>query len=186
MKLNELLYEGMEFNACTLETKDDGTKMYSPHGMRETEVDCYGCEGMAGKIEGYKCHWCKNTGKTKDWECDSPEMQVSNANGMAIIRDIIGQEPDYAGSIPPEKYPALRQKLIKMINVDKERESMYKQTTDQQGQMRVKQQGDVTTIGRGARMIDVGRSDEQILSYAQRLLEIIEYAMKNDLVVTWA
>lgn len=187
MKLRDVLYEGMEFSACELQTREDGTKVYSQPGLRAVEKECPVCEGSGKSRTGGVCAPCQGTGKSTDHECDGPEMQVSNSNGMAIQRDILGVEADYAGSIPTEQLPALRRKLIKMINVDKERESMHKQTTDSQGEMRRTGTNDnVTSIGRGARMVDIGRSDEQVLGYAKRMLDIVDYAMKNDLHVTWA
>jgi len=185
MKIQDIINEGMEFQACSIKVKD-GQKMYSPHNMREVDSECYVCDGMAGKIEGYECRACKGTGKMKQWECDSPEMQVSNSNGFAIQQEILGVKPEYAGSIPNEDLPDLRRKLIRMLNVDKERESMHLDAEDKLGKVRVSQRGNVSTIHRGARVISPGRSDQQVLRYAQQLLKIVEYAMKNDLTVTWA
>ncbi len=188
MKLRDILHEGMEFSACELQTREDGTQVYSPHGQREVERECAICDGSGKHPNGDTCVPCRGTGKFKDYECDGPEMQVSNSNGFAIQRDVLGvEDPDYVGSIPTEQLPALRRKLIKMINVDKDRESMHKRTTDSQGEMRRTGTNDnVTSIGRGARMVDIGRSDSQVLSYAKRLLDLVDYAMKNDLHVTWA
>jgi len=187
MKLKDL-QESMEFNACTVTKTEDGTTQLSPHGMREEEKDCWMCDGMAGNVDDYECMRCQSTGKVKEWVCDGPEMQVSNANGMAIVRDIIGQKADYSGMVEKKDLPMLRRKLIKMVNVDKERESMHQAPSDTQGPMgRRGSEGNVTSIGRkGPRMIGPGRSDAQVLSYAQTLLDMVEYAMKNDLVISWA
>jgi len=189
MKLNDLLNEGMEFGTCKLETREDGTRVFSDPSSRQEEQNCPFCE--SGKQtygdDTYDCEYCKGSGKTMEWVSDSPEMQVSNANGMAIQRDILGLEkPDYGGSIPPEKLPELRKKLFRMVNIDKDRESMHQAPTDQQGKVSVSHQGNVATIRRGARMISPGRSDDQVLSYAQRLLELVDYAIKNNLYVAWA
>ncbi len=189
MKINEVLYEGMEFHACELETRDDGSKLFSPPNMREEELDCHFCDGTGKDDSDYypdgKCGFCKGSGKVKEWCSDSPEMQVSNSNGYAIQRDILGVEPDYAGSIPPEQLPSIRKKLFKMLNMESERASMHKDQSQSQKQW-VSHKGNIATIQKGAQMHDMGRTDSQIQSYARRLLEIVDFAIKNNLYVAWA
>jgi len=181
MKITDILNEGMEFGACKLEVRDDGTKMFSDPTARQEEQDCWVCDGEGDE----QCRACKGTGKKMEWVSDSPEMQVSNSNGYAIQRDILGVEPDYAGSIMNDQLPAIRKKLLRMVNQESQRSSMHKDPSKSQKQW-TSQEGNVTTIQRGATMHDMGRSDEQVLTYAQRLLKIVEYAMKNDCHLTWA
>ena len=188
MKLNDIIYEGMEFGACKLEIRDDGTKMFSDPTARQEEQDCPFCEGGKETVQYYpdsKCGYCKGTGKVKEWVSDSPEMQVSNSNGYAIQRDILGVEPDYGGSVMNDKLPALRKKLLRMVNQESRRSSMHKAPSQSRKQW-TSREGNVTSIHRGAQMHDLGRSDEQVQSYAQRLLKIVDYAMKNDCHLTWA
>ena len=184
MKIADILNEGMEFGACKLETREDGTQMFSDPTAREEEQDCWACDG-SGKDDEYKCGLCKGTGKIMEWVSDSPEMQVSNSNGYAIQRDILGVKPDYVGSVMNDQLPAIRKKLLRMVNQESHRTSMHKPSTQSQDQW-TSQEDNVTTIHRGPQMHDMGRSDEQVQTYAQRLLDIIDYAMKNDCHLTWS
>ncbi len=189
-KLKADLNEGMEFNACTVEDNEHGGKTVSPHDMRQEKVACWVCDGVGKEKHGdkeYECGMCKGTAEIDEWVCGGPSMQVSNANGYAIQRDILGLEADHAGMVDAKDLPALRRKLIKMVNVDKERESMHSPFQDEQGPMRAHtdDQGN-TKIGRGPRMMGGERTDSQVLRYAQTLLDMVDYAMKNDLVISWA
>lgn len=177
-------------NACTVEDNEHGGKTVSPHDMRQEKVACWVCDGVGKEKYGdeeYDCGMCKGTKEIDEWVCGGPSMQVSNANGYAIQRDILGLEADHAGMVDAKDLPALRRKLIKMVNVDKERESMHSPFQDEQGPMRAHtdDQGN-TRIGRGARMMGGQRTDSQVLRYAQTLLDMVDYAMKNDLVISWA
>lgn len=185
MKIADILNEGMEFGACKLETRDDGTKVFSDPTSRQEEQDCPFCDDGTDKYHSeYKCSYCKGTGKVMEWVSDSPEMQVSNSNGYAIQRDILDVEPDYGGSVMNDQLPALRKKLLRMVNQESRRQSMHKAPSQSQKQW-TSQEDNVTTIHRGAQMHDMGRSDEQVLTYAQQLLDIVDYAMKNDCHLTW-
>ena len=187
MKIVDILNEGMEFGACKLETREDGTQMFSDPTSREEEQDCDFCDGTGKDSHEpkYGCSFCKGTGKVTEWVSDSPEMQVSNSNGYAIQRDILGVEPDYAGSVMNDQLPVIRKKLLRMVNQESQRSSMQKAPSQSQKQW-TSQEDNVTTIHRGAQMHDMGRSDEQVLTYAQQLLDIVDYAMKNDCHLTWA
>ena len=189
MKIADILNEGMEFGACKLETREDGTRMFSDPTSRQEEQDCDFCDGTGEDSGDYypdgKCGFCKGSGKVMNWVSDSPEMQVSNSNGYAIQRDILNVEPDYAGSVMNDQLPALRKKLLRMVNQESHRSSMHKTPSQSQKQW-TSQEDNVTTIHRGAQMHDMGRSDEQVLTYTKRLLDIVDYAMKNDCHLTWA
>lgn len=193
MRSREFIKESMDFNACSLE----GNRI-TPHNWREAEVDCHICDGNGWneyptdetrtKFEKEECGYCRGTGKDKTHICDGPQMNVSNENGGAIIRDILGQEFDYVGMVEKKDMPALRRKLIKMLNMDSERTSMHLDPTDNKDdrpmQRRTDDDGN-SSIGRGARVIGGGRTDDQVLRYADQMLKMVEYAMEHDLVISW-
>jgi len=191
MKLKDL-NEGMEFHPSVVSTDEKGQTWVTPAGMRQEETECWVCDGTGKETygeESYPCGYCKGTGKASETVYDGPQLQVSNANGHAIITDMLGLPFDYAGSLENKDLPALRQKLIKMINSEKQRSSMHKPLHDNNKERTMailRSKGNVTDIGKqGARVVDMGRSDTQVLRYANTMLQIIDYAMKNNLVVSW-
>ena len=184
MKLDEILNEGMEFHAAVI----DGNYI-KPHNMRKHTIPCWVCDG-SGKDshdENEPCGMCNGRKTIEEHTSGGPTLQVANANGMAIVRDILQQEPDYAGMIDAESMPVLRRRLIKFLNKSSEREPMHKDPSQERGDMSRKgSTGNVTNIGYGATMVDFGRSDDQVKRYAQRILDIVEYAVKHDCVLSWS
>ena len=98
---------------------------------------------------------------------------------------MLGLDPDYSGVIYNKELPELMRKLIKVKNLDISshtkdtsiEKSQIKPYTDERG---------VTHIGSGPTMIDVGRSYSQVNSYVDRLIEIVQFAIKNKANLGWA
>lgn len=194
MKVYDIIREGMEFHASVIEDKD-GTKHISPHGLRKERNKCSFCDGtgkdrFAHPDHPMDCDFCDGKKERDEWVSSSPELQVSNSNGFAIVRELFGQEPDYMGHIKNEDLPELRRKLIGMINSEKHRSPLRKDPTDNdkaRSMVSHGTEGNVTKIGKsGPRMVDMGRTDEQVKRYAHKMLEIVEYAMKHNLIISWA
>lgn len=188
MKLNEVLSEGIEFHAATVEEHPEYGTRISPHGFRKQEAECWVCDG-SGKDKHdpkYDCGMCRGTGKIEEEVSDGPQLRVSNDNAHAIVTDVLGQEFDYVGMIGKKELPNLRRKLIKMKNMESERASVRSDPSDERGPMRrTGGEGNVARIGSGPRMIGPGRTDQRVLQYVDRLLDIVEYAMHHGIVLSW-
>ena len=192
MRYKEIIKESVDISACEL--KDN---RITPHNQRQEEAECDICDGtgvidyqsIGSKELGpdkWSCGMCRGTGKITEWVCDGPEMNISNMNAAVIVRQIFGQEWDDMGMVSKEQLPSLRKKLFKMVNMESERSSMHQDPSREQGPMRrIKGEDGIDRIGRGATMISGGRPDSQVLGYATRLLDMVDYAMKNDLIISW-
>jgi len=186
MKIHEILLETITFNACSVDKRDDGTTHITPHNWRKVKEKCWVCKGTSkDKYDPkYDCDMCYGTGKIDNEACDGPQMRMSNMSAGEVIRDILDQEFDYSGMVEKTDMPKLRQKLIRMINVEKDREKLTRDPTDEQ-KTRVTRKDGVSTIGKGPQMIGFGRNDSQTKQLAAQLLKVVEYAAKHDLVLSW-
>jgi len=111
------------------------------------------------------------------------DMNVANSNGYEIQR-MLELEPDEYGYVANEDLPAIMQKLMKLKNGDTSSHTRDSETS--QGEMRKRTSADnVTTIGRGPTMMDMGRSQSQINSYVDRLMKLVQYAQKNNYGISW-
>jgi hypothetical protein len=192
MKINELLTEGITFNPVILKVYKDKTGKEVKHltgekWWRKEQTDCFVCRGTGVEDYGdkkYPCENCEGSGKKLETISSAPELQVSNSNGYAI-QEMLGLDPDYSGVIYNKELPELMRKLIKVKNLDISshtkdtsiEKSQIKPYTDERG---------VTHIGSGPTMIDVGRSHSQVNSYVDRLIEIVQFAIKNKANLGWA
>lgn len=187
MKLHDILLESITFNACTLEYSDKHPQgMISPHNLRKEKETCWVCKGT-GKDKydpKYDCDMCDGSGKLDNDVCDGPQVNLSNMNAGDVIRDMLGQEFDYVGMVEKKDMPKLRQRLIRMINVEKDRERMTLDPSDEQ-KTRVGKKNGVSSIEKGPRMISPGRDDSQVKQLASQILKVVEYAAKHDLILSW-
>ena len=193
MKVLDIIREGVTFHACTLEDDEKHGKVVTPHGWRREKQKCFVCKGAGEEEwnnEKHKCGLCNGDGHTDEWVSDSPELQVSNSNASAIVTDLLKQKFDYAGVVHTEDLPELRRRLIKMKNSEKDRSKLHKSphSNKEERQMgKNSSAGNVTKIGYNQpHMIDGGRTPEQVMRYVDRLLHMVEYAMKHNLVLSWA
>ncbi len=137
------------------------------------------------------CTDCGGTGFFTKTEYDLPEMNVSNRNA-GVIASMLGFDhpEDYShGWIPPENLPDARRKLIRILNDENEAFGHTIEPSETSSKTTyVDRSGDVPEIKTqgGARMIDAGVSRSQIHSYATRLLELIDWAQKNNCGISWA
>ena len=135
------------------------------------------------------CRWCKGTGKETETSSEAPELNVSNRNA-GIILDMLGIQYEYAGDISPEQIPDLKKRLIKIKNQSDGMSKHTKDTKTSQKDLGMKRSTDddgVTRIEpqKGAKMIDVGVSDEQVDRYYNAIMGILDYAQKNKMEIVW-
>jgi hypothetical protein len=183
MRAFEFITEGMTFNPVVEKEFSDGEKYWTGSDWeRKVTIDCRDCDGT-GKDREHPCFYCKGTGKEEDIMSDAPELQVSNANGD-IIQQMLGLDPDYSGVIYNKDLPDIMRRLIMLKN--KGSQQYTKDASVDRGAMR-RQSDDqgVARIGRGPTMYDAGRSQSQVDRYIDKLIEIIQFAQKNNTSVGW-
>lgn len=187
MKLTEIinLRESITFSAAKI-SDIGGRKVYdSAQFQKEVEAECWACDGT-GKDSYHKdheCDMCKGSGKIKEFKTEFGELNVSNANAFEIL-NMLGVDEEYAGAIEKKDLAGIRRRLIMLKN--KGVDAHTSDAEDTQGKARVSKNNDgVSAIKRGPRMIDAGRSSEQVNRYVDKLLTIIDFAQKNDAVVVW-
>jgi hypothetical protein len=183
MKIKELLNEGMTFNPVVEKEFSTGEKYWTGSDWeRKMTINCRDCDGT-GKDRTQLCVYCGGTGKEEDTVSDAPELQVSNANGE-IIQQMLGLDPDYSGVIHNVDLPKVIRRLILLKNKStqqytadpKQERGPTQKWTDKQG---------ITHIGPGATMYDLGTSQAQIDRYIDRLIEIVQFAQKNNASLGW-
>lgn len=188
MRAKEFLKESMTFGPAVEKTyKDDQgeTKTYwtgDPWWSTETKP-CWVCDGTGKEEEKYECRMCHGKGTTEDHVSSAPELNVSNHNGWEI-QNMLGLDPDYSGLIRHEDIPKYIRKLLLLKNKGSEQYTQEPSVTT--GQMRRTGDNDnITTIGRGPTMHDFGRSQQQVDRYIDKLLELFQFAQKNNASISW-
>ena len=187
---SKMLSEGMTFSPTVLRNQPDGT-IYADTTpfYKEVRNPCPECNGK-GTYPKYddpsvqvKCAYCYGTGYWKEWEPLAPELDVSNDNGF-LIQQILGLDPDYAGTIMHKDLPAIMRKLIALKN--RNTDQYTREPSVSQGPMRARtdDQG-MTSIGRGATMIDAGVNSLQINRYVDKLIELVKFAQENNASIGW-
>lgn len=216
MRLDEVkLLESITFAASDVEEHPEYGQVHGQVGRHE-EIDCRWCnasgvEWYVRPSDGYyysadeyeelsddekeglkqvKCDVCQGSGKSKEFISDGPELNVANRNAFVLLQ-LLGEEEDYAGTIWNKELPDLRRRIVRLMNSDDVAKAAI-EPSEKGGELkrRVKTTGDdgVTRIEpvRTAKMMDLGLSDTQIKRYLKELLEIIEYAQKNNYNIGWS
>ena len=150
--------------------------------VSKTEMDCRDCEG-SGEDRGEKCVYCQGTGKETEDHWDFPSLDVSYDN-LRAIQDMLGLDDDSSGMIDHGDIPQMKRALIVLKN--KGSEQYTKDSSVQQSRVVGQDEYGNTSIGMGARMHDMGRSHAQVERYIEKLMDILDFAQKNDMNVTWA
>lgn len=188
MRARDFITEGMTFSPGILKdyVNQDGTKgeiITSEPWWVKRDEECFVCDGT-GKRDSRECDYCKGAGVKNRIVSTAPELDVSNANGYAIM-DMLGVEPDDLGIIYNKDLADVMRRLILLKN--KGAEEYTKAPSTSQGPMRAtKDDSGMTRIGRGATMHDFGRSQSQVERYIDKLIEIVRFAQKNNAHVSWA
>lgn len=192
MRLHEIIKESVTFGLY--KEDPENPKHFMMVGKNVEEV-CYACEGSCKDEDdpNYDCRYCGGTGKMSMFKADGPELNVSNANAGAIIQELgLASSADmqsgdwYCGSVEPNELPAFRQKLLVLLNSQNARRGMTVDPSIDHGEPRATKGDDgISRISRGPTIIDGGRSESQIIRYAETLLKMAEYAMKYGLEIGW-
>jgi hypothetical protein len=193
MRASELLNESMDFSVSELKDykgthpKFQGKKIWYPVGQEE-DVECWACKGQGWEDFGpeygkEECRVCDGEGTRNEFVSVGPEFNVSNSNGYEIQR-MMGLDPDYSGSLQGEEITTVLRRLIKLKNTDSSAHT--RDVSDERGEARaVKGDDGVDRIQRGPRMVDFGRTQEQVNRYLDDMIELLQFAKKNGYGVTW-
>lgn len=181
------LSESIEFHPATI--SDDGMSINFPeNGVVRKTIPCPGCNGTgrdayaASYGRDQPCYDCFGAKEITETEYNFPSIGVSNHNAQ-IICDLIGVEYESHGWIPPEQVSDVLRRLIYAKN--KPTGGFEREASDDQ-QTVMDRSGELPTIRRTARMIDPGVSSDQVMRYIDRMIEICQWAKKNDCGVSWA
>lgn len=191
MKLNEIvrLDESITFSVARL--KDEGgRKIYdTAEFQKEVEAECWVCDGKGKDPHHTKhghdveCEMCKGSGKVKEYKTEFGELNVANSNAFEIL-SMLGVEQDYAGAIEKKDLANIRRRLIMIKN--KGVEDHTSDTEVSQGKPRAtKDDNGISRISRGPTVHNIGRTNDQVMRYIDKLLNIIDFAQKNDAIVVW-
>jgi len=191
MKACEFITEGMTFGVAVEQDYTDKQgqvkKMYSGRPWwQDKQIECQVCDGLGHEVyqgQKYTCRMCDGAGHYKETVSLAPELSVSNSNGYAI-QEMLGLEPDYSGFIPHDQIPEMIRRLVRLKNTSIDRYT--EQPEVYRGAMRVRgQDQNITHVGSGHTMYSGGRSSEQVNRYIDELLQILQFAQKNNAVVSW-
>lgn len=182
------LNESVTFSVAVLE--DDprfGGKVYnSAKFQKDVEAECWVCNGT-GKDPyhpKYDCDYCHGKGKVKEYVTPFKELNVSNVNARLILNMLEIDNDELMGGIQHEDLPELKRKLIKLKNTNTKKYT--RDTVTDKGPVRVsKDEHGLSKISRGPTMIDIGVEQEQIMRYIDTLLDLVEFAQKNNAVVVF-
>lgn len=207
MKLDEILNETVTFSPMKY---DEKTGEYD-HFTKKSTQECWMCDGYGveqyfdkeknkyydpsdldgygdvSKFEAIECRLCRGEGKILDEVPTGPELNVANRNATVILK-MIGIEPDYAGEIPKDKLADIRRTLIKIKNqgVDKFTIEPKHEPSKLIGRDVVDDDGIKKIQPRyGAGIMDLGLSPEQIERYIDVLIDMIDFAQKNNATIGW-
>lgn len=149
--------------------------------------ECWVCDGT-GKDSHYdsQCGMCNGKGKIEEFVLDAPELNVSNSNGLDILKMLGIGDPDYVGHISNKELPDIMRKLIMLKNKGIEQ---YTKPTTQSGGERTRYKDPETgldKIGKSATMIDVGRTSEQVENYVDKLIKLVKFAQENNADIGWS
>lgn len=174
------IYPSRVYNAGT----EDEYHGWPNELVRKVEIPCQDCEG-SGKDPYHTdqaCVYCRGTGKETEEKWDFPSLEVSYDN-LRAIQDMLGLDGD-SGMIHNKDIPAMKRALIMLKNKGSEQHT--KDPSVSQQRVVGKDEHGNTSIGMGAKMHDMGRSQAQVDRYIDKMMNILDFAQKNNMNVTWA
>lgn len=152
--------------------------------VSKNEIACQDCDGT-GEDRDQPCVYCQGTGKETEEQWDFPSLDVSYQNLRAIEAMLdLPDTGDSSGMIRNEDIPAMKRKLIMLKNMGSE--DLVRDPSQSQQRVVGQDEHGNTSIGMGAKMYDMGLSQGQIDRYAESLMDILDFAQKNNMNVTWA
>ena len=114
-----------------------------------------------------------------------PEVNVGNETARALV-ELLGQEfTPWGGELAGADLDAAIKTATMVVN-GMDVGCAVVESSDSRGKMRVVEaEGGVTTIGRGARVIDMGVSEERIRHRMAALLVLFTQAKRGGFTVCW-
>lgn len=172
-----------------------------PEFCRQEEVECEWCEGTGHHydyVDGKKvfdpsygqCDACEDVwgkpghGRVKKWVYDFPRMKVSYMM-VELLCQVLGKDFDHCGHIDLEDLPALKRRLIGILNKN-DVSAFTRPDTDEGGERFVDTSGEIPQIRTTMRTYGSGINDERLRAGVQYMLEIVDWAQKHEMGVTWA
>jgi hypothetical protein len=191
MRAKEFIVEGMTFSpAIEQEYIDDSGErrklMTGEPWWAKSDEQCWVCNGTGkdpytdGDIDCGYCHGKKTYTKHGS---TAPELNVSNVNGWEIQK-MLGLDPDYAGTIYNKDLPNVMRKLIRLKNQGVEQHTQAP-SVEQGKATHWKDDRGISHIIAGPKMHDAGRSNEQVMRYVDKLIELVQFAQKNNAHISW-
>lgn len=184
--MDESLNETVTFSCAVITTGDDGAKVYDHTKFSKKEmVECWVCDGKGVEKWGneeHECDMCKGAKKIEEWVYPFKELNVTNHNSHEILR-MLQVPDDNCGAVEHENLPELRRRLIKLKNSDNSHRT--EEPHEEPRRHRFTQDGNVATIHHDPRVINGGRSNDQIERYIDQLLTLIDFAQKNKACLAW-
>lgn len=180
------LLESVTFSVAKLVNHEKHGQYYdTDHFSQEEMVQCWVCDGT-GMERGHECDMCDGKKEIKEYIYPYKRLNVSNDNALQIL-DMVqaNMRGEYAGALKKEELPVVRRRLVQLMNQGADQHTQ--EPSVDRGQMGANgTNGNVYSIGRqGPTMYHMGRSQDQVNRYIQSLLNIIDFAQKNDAVVVW-
>lgn len=194
MRWDEIVHGSSLLEGATIhpsEIKNAGTDneyhTWPEHLAGKQDLPCDLCDGTGDDPHGPsgKCPYCKGKGTYEEDKWDFPSLSVAYANLHAIM-DMLGLEDagDSSGIIWNKDIPAVKRQIILLKN--KGSAQFTKEPSDTQDRVVSTNDQGITQIGRGARMVDLGRSQAQIEQYLDKMMEILNFAQEHNMNVSWA
>lgn len=114
-----------------------------------------------------------------------PEIKLVDSNAFAML-EAFGLAPDQCGSWSASELPEMLRRAVKVANLQSLRELATSETLYTQGAMRaLDRSGGVVSIGRGPRMVSLGRTDDYIRRVALRFVDLFQQAQAGGYQVSW-
>ena len=191
MRIQELIIEGMTFSpAIEKDYTDDSGKtqkiITGEPWWTKSDEPCWVCDGTGKEKYGnseYPCGYCHGKKTYTKHGSTAPELNVSNVNGWEIQK-MLGLDPDYAGTIYNKDLPNVMRKLIRLKNQGVEQHTQAP-SVEQGKATHWKDDRGISHIIAGPKMHDAGRSNEQVMRYVDKLIELVQFAQKNNAHISW-
>jgi hypothetical protein len=181
------LTESVTFHPSEMKETEDGRMIGVPDEyIVWTDEECPYCDGHGSFMqndEKVTCGGCNGQGVHKSYDWNVPQLNVVNRNAE-VIAELLGTGEGDFGWVAPADIPTIKRRLIRFMNGEVNNFTI--EPTDGHGSRRVDHSGDIPRITTGPRMIDFGLSEDQIRSYIERLMPILDFAQKQGLGVSWA
>jgi len=121
------------------------------------------------------CAHCDGTGVYKYSDYAAPSLNLANVNARSILNLLEASTDEcLCGGLSPEDIPPVRQQILRLRNVTRQRQPALREATESGGE------------GTGQCQCFVeGYTDEQVLDRLTRLDAVLAYAQEHQMEVSW-